>query len=403
MGPGDLPWEEGDPLVRLLLDEGYAVAGTGGGPLFWPLEPTFVNQEALLDRFACAVREPDLTVAWGLSIGGITTAGLVQRMPDRLSAALPICGNLAGSVATCNRELDVAFVIKVLLGADLPLEVVRIADPDTNLSIAHSLLDRARRSPAGRARLALAAAVGGIPGWHSPVDTEPGPHETGERLANQLAWFGDVNFLVYFLLRCHIERRAGGNPSWNHDSDYRVMLEMSANRDLVDALYATAPIDLAGDLQALADAPRIEEDHPARCYLERNIVFSGDLGGVPVLALHTEGDGLVAPDHERAYADAVDATGQQALLRQLFVHRGGHCTLTGAEVLVALGVLLERVATGVWPALEPAALRDAAAALGDARNLLTGSSSPVAPAFSSFSPFPFPRPYDGRHAGGRRP
>ncbi len=116
MAPGDPPWDASDPLIRVLLDEGYAIAGTGG-PMFWPLEQTFANQQALLDTFVGRIAEPEHTIAWGLSIGGIMTAGLVERLAGRLSGALPLCGNLAGAVGVHNRELDIAFVIKALLGA----------------------------------------------------------------------------------------------------------------------------------------------------------------------------------------------------------------------------------------------------------------------------------------------
>lgn len=395
MGRDDAPWQDGDPLIRVLLDEGYAVAGTGG-PMFWPLEPTFGNQEALLDRFARRVREPERTVAWGLSIGGIMTAGLVQRIPDRLSAALPLCGNLAGAVGIHNRELDIAFVIKTLLGADSSLQLVLISDPDANLATARALLEQARGTPAGQARLGLAAAIGNIPGWHDPLAPEPARHEFGERLRNQLSWYDEVCFLVYFLLRAQVERRAGGNPSWNEGVDYGTLLERSTNRDEVQALYEAAGLDLQADLGILAAAPRIAADPAAVGYLERNIVFSGDLAGVPVLTLHTDGDGLVTPDNEHAYADIVAAAGQQQLLRQLFVHRGGHCTFTVAEVLVALRAVLERVDAGSWPVLEPAALNAAAAALGEERNILVRGGEPATPAFTAFVPQGFPRPYDAR-------
>lgn len=397
MQPGDPAWNDADPLFGALLDAGYAVAGTGGGPLFWPLEPAFTNQEALLDRFARRVGAPEHTVAWGLSIGGTITAGLVQRMPERLSGALPICGNLAGAVATHNRELDVAFVVKVLLGGAGPLDVVRISDPVANPAAADALLRRARGTPEGRARLGLAAAVGGVSGWHDPLAPAPRRDPVGERLQGQLRWFEEVNFLVYFHLRWHVERRARGNPSWNDDVDYRARLEQSADRDEVEALYDGAGIELDRDLEALASAPRIRADPDARAYLERNIVFSGDLGDVPVVAVHTEGDGLVPADHEEAYAAVVHAAGQDALLRQLFLHRGGHGTVTPAEVLVALRVLLDRVVTGSWPVLDPATLNATVDATALDRRTLGGRQ--VSGAYAAFSPRRFPRRYDGRDVG----
>ncbi len=397
MAPGDPPWDASDPLIRVLLDEGYAIAGTGG-PMFWPLEQTFANQQALLDTFVGRIAEPEHTIAWGLSIGGIMTAGLVERLAGRLSGALPLCGNLAGAVGVHNRELDIAFVIKALLGAESPVQLVRISDPEPNLAAARSLLDHARETTSGRARLALAAAVGNIPGWYDPMSPEPEPGDFDERLRNQLRWYDEPGFLVYFMLRAQVEQQAGGNPSWNDGVDYGALLAASPGRDEVAALYADAGLDLDTDLAVLRDAARVRADPSAVAYLERNIVFSGDLGGVPVLTMHTEGDGLVTPDNETAYAEVVASTGQQDLLRQLFVHRGGHCTFTPAEILVGLRALLDRVRTGDWPTLTPAACNAAAAALGSERNTVFRTGDAAAPAFSAFAPGRFPRPYDARAA-----
>ncbi len=138
---GEAPWSADDPLFATLLAEGYAIAGTGGIG-FWPLEEMFANQSELLDTFARLVEPPKETIAWGFSIGGIATAGLVQVMPDRLSGALPLCGNLAGAVGVHNRELDIAFVIKALLAPDSPLELVHISAPDQNLELATSIASR---------------------------------------------------------------------------------------------------------------------------------------------------------------------------------------------------------------------------------------------------------------------
>lgn len=395
MGPDDRPFDAGDPLVAKLLADGYAVAGVGG-PLFWPLEQTFANATALLDRFEAEVGKPQRTIAWGFSIGGIMTAGLVELFPERLSGALPLCGNLAGAVGIHNRELDMAFIVQTLLGRESGLEIARISDPPGNLRVASGLLEEAQRSPGGRARLGLAAAVGSIPGWFEPLSPEPADDDFAERLRNQARWFEEPGFLVFFMMRADVERQAGGNPSWNEGVDYGELLSRSIARDEVGALYATAGLDLAADLKTLAAASRIAADPEAVAYLERHIVFSGDLGGVPVLTLHTTGDGLVQPDNEHAYRDVVESAGQQELLRQLYLHRGGHCTYSIAEFLVSLGALETRIETGEWPSLAPETLNAAAAALGEELNVLSRGGGAAAPAFVDFEPQAFSRPHDAR-------
>lgn len=394
LSDGELPWTADDPLSTALCGEGYAIAGTGGRG-FWPLEEMFANQSELLDTFARLVAPPRETIAWGFSIGGIATAGLVQVMPDRLSGALPLCGNLAGAVAVHNRELDIAFVIKTLLAPDSPLELVGISRPEQNLELAASILEQAQRSDEGRARLALSAAIGNIPGWYDPAMAEPAPDDYAGQQQQQYRWYDEVGLLVFFALRAQVERRAGGNPSWNLGVDYRLRLESSINRKQVHGLYRAANLDLEGDLASLDSGQRIGADPEAVRYLERHIVFNGDLAGTPVLALHTSGDGLVTPDNEQAYADVVNWAGNADLLRQLYLRRGGHCTHTVAEVVTALRALVHRIEQARWPDLDPEQLNAATSVLAP-ELMVSRDGEMAAPGFTSFTPPVFPRPYDVR-------
>jgi len=391
---GDLPWSSDEPMFAALLAEGYACAGTGGRG-FWPLEEVFASQSEVLDTFERLVAGPRQTIAVGFSIGGIATAGLVQVMPERLSGALPLCGNLAGAVGVHNRELDIAFVIKTVLAPDSPLEVVRISDWQANLGLAESVVGEAQGSAQGRARLALSSAMGNIPGWYDPALPEPAPDDFAAQQEQQYCWYDEVGTLVFFGMRAQVERRAGGNPSWNVGVDYRARLDSSITRAQVEGLYRAANLDLEADLDALEGAERIEADPDAVAYLERHIVFTGDLSGTPVLALHTSGDGLVTPDNEQAYADVVNWAGDGDLLRQLYLRRGGHCTHTSAEVLTALRALLHRIDHDRWPDLDPGQLNAATSEL--APDLLVARTGDQAePAFFSFSPPVFPRPHDVR-------
>lgn len=393
--PGDPPWDDDDVMVRAFRSRGFALAGSAN-TIFWPLERAFADQPPLLDLFESTVGRPERTVAWGPSIGGIMTAGFVQRFPERLSGALPLCGNLAGAVGIHNRELDIAFVFRTLLAGDRPLHLVNIPDPPGNLDAARQVLAEAQQTPAGRARLALAAAVGNIPGWHDPLSPEPDPDDVDTQQANQALWMQDIGLLVYFLLRAQVEMQAGGNPSWNSGVDYAAQLARSITRGQVEALYDRAGLDLAADLKTLAATPRIEADPAAVGYLERHIVFNGQLGGVPVLTVHSDGDGLVTPDNERAYGDVIAWAGQQEHLRQLYIHRGGHCTFTIAETLTALDALMSRIETGSWPALDVPTLNAAASAIGPELNVLS-SGEAVAPAFFDYVPAEFLRPHDVRN------
>ena len=113
----------------------------------------------------------------------------------------------------------------------------------------------------------------------------------------------------------------------------------------------------------------------------------------PVLTMHTTDDGLVRARSEQAYADVVRAAGNERLLRQVFVHRAGHCAFTPGETIAALEVLLKRLDTGRWDAgaMAPQALNEAAAAQGASANQFFGVT--FQPAFADFRPAPYPRPH----------
>ena len=73
------------------------------------------DQIATLDAFTAAYGKPSTTIAWGHSLGGIITAGLIQDYPGLFSAALPMCGVLSGGVATWNTALDAEFAFQQLI------------------------------------------------------------------------------------------------------------------------------------------------------------------------------------------------------------------------------------------------------------------------------------------------
>jgi hypothetical protein len=129
--------------------------------------------------------------------------------------------------------------------------------------------------------------------------------------------------------------------------------------------------------------------------MKRNIIFNGQIP-IPVLTLHTKGDGLVAVENESAYKDVVEDGKDEKFLRQVFVHRAGHCEFTPAETVVAFGALVSRLDTGKWPGLGSGTLNQAAKGLGKNFNVLlvNGQKVPVAPAYFKFQPAVFLRPFD---------
>ena len=112
--------------------------------------------------------------------------------------------------------------------------------------------------------------------------------------------------------------------------------------------------------------------------------------------MHTTGDGLVIPENEQAYRSAVTRARKASLLRQVYVHRAGHCAFTPAETVTAVQTLENRLSTGQWNVPSPAGLNSAAAALGPNLNIFTsgGKIVPTAPAFISYRPAKYLRPFN---------
>jgi pimeloyl-ACP methyl ester carboxylesterase len=389
----------GDPITgAYLLANGYALAGSSYATTGWAVQQALPDQIHVLDTFKTRVGTPSRTIAWGHSLGGMVTAGLVQRYPTRFDAALPMCGVVAGAVGTWNEALDSAFAFDILLASGKGLQLVNITDPNKNVDKAEKILAAAQKTVHGRARIALAAAFGDIPGWFDPLSPEPPPTDYVTQEKNQDLWLSQIDFPFAFDLRAELEKRAGGNPSWNNGVDYTKQLKNSVDYSEVQALYRKAGLNLDADLEAVNNAARIKAKQSSVNYLKRNIIFNGEIP-IPVLTLHTKGDGLVVVENESAYKQVVDEEHNGALLRQLFVHRAGHCEFTPAETVVAFQQLVDRLDSGKWPELGSGGLNKAAKGLGKKFNVLlvNGKKVHVDPAYFKFQPAEFLRPYDGKH------
>jgi pimeloyl-ACP methyl ester carboxylesterase len=386
--------DAGDPVTAAyMLGHGYALAGSSYARTGWAIADALPDQINTLNAFGSLYGQPATTVAWGHSLGGIITAGLIQDYPNRFNAALPMCGVLSGGVATWNTALDAEFAFQKLI--DPAVQIVNITNPTANLQAAETAGAQAQATPQGRARLALVSALGDTPGWFDPTKPEPAADDYAAQEANQFLWGSQVTFPFVFAFRAELEARAGGNPSWNTDVNYFSDLAKSADFKEVVALYQAAGLSLTKDLLALNGAPRVKANPNAEAYLIKNISFNGSIS-VPVLTMHTTGDGLVVPENEQAYSSAVDRALRANLLRQVFVHRAGHCAFTPAETVTAVQTLENRLSTGQWHVPSPAAMNAQAAALGPQFNIFSANGAVVAtaPAFIRYSPAAYLRPFN---------
>ncbi|WP_092203035.1 hypothetical protein [Blastococcus tunisiensis] len=356
-----------DATRQALLDRGYALVGSSYERGGWTLDTAAEDQLQTLDAFRAAVGEPSRVLAVGTSMGGLVTGQLAEMPGAPIDGALPTCGLMHGGVDLLNYQLDGAHAIAQLLvpeGSD-----VRLADYGGDLAAvnaaASTLTDAvvaAQDDPAGRARIALAAALYHLPRW-AEGQPAPDPRDYQAQVDAQIAQF-TVALGFTYPARVDIETTVGGNPSWNAGVDYRALLQHADERAQVVALYRAAGLDLRADLARLTETASVTPDEDALRTAYATSELTGDLQ-VPVLSLHTTHDVLAPVQVEEEYAETVRHAGAGGLLRQAFVQRLGHCAFTPAELVASVEALDERVATGRWgSAAHPRKLDAAAEALG---------------------------------------
>lgn len=400
-------------VADYLLARGFALAGSSYASSGWAVADAFRDQEALLDEFRRDFRKPDEMIAWGHSMGGMITAGLLQLHPKQFAGGLAMCGLLGGGIGLWNTNLDLQVAFKALMmrdpnpavsGPASSLQLTHVTNAQANIGAAEAALAGAQQTAAGRARIALAAAMIDLPDWFSLATPEPGATDFASWEQNQFQAM-QIQMAFVFGFRQELEARAGGNPTWNTGIDYAAQLQKSADNGEVQALYQSAGLDLNADVAAINATQRISPDVAAARYLEKNVVYTGNLH-VPLLTMHTTSDFLVPFQHEQAFATGVTGAKRTALLRQLFVHRPGHCAFTGAETATALDVLLARLDSGTWQdAGNPSTLNAKAAALGPSLNNFSPAPGvppiPAPPSFVAVQPSQFLRPFvlpPGGHA-----
>ncbi|WP_346618728.1 hypothetical protein [Blastococcus montanus] len=386
------PSGERQALTQRLLDDGVARGGTTRDVTGWDIRGAIDNQAEALARFEEAYGPARHAIASGNSMGGFVAAGTAQVHPDVFDAAVPFCGGLGGSVAQWNQKLDTVFVLERLIAPGLP-----VIDIPEDIEAARRLwfdaLGEAQQTPEGRARIALAAAIGQVPAWGALPDRTPTPRP-GDRDVEALqegAYLALAGGPLPYMGQAMSSRRAimevvGGNPSWNTGVDYEDQLRSAdpALRRAVRELYREADLDLRADLGTLADAPRVAADPAAVERFAEGIVFDGD-PEILVLNVSNIGDQISTVAQDGYYADTVRRSGANPLFRQVWVESVGHCAFSLGEQEAALQTMFDRLESGHWPSTNPRSLNERARALD--------SAGPAR--FITYDPPRFNRPYGG--------
>jgi hypothetical protein len=221
----------------------------------------------------------------------------------------------------------------------------------------------AQSTAAGRARIALAAALLNEPTWFSgPAPPSPTDYAAQEQQqADELS-----HFVLPFIVsaRYQIELAAGGNSSFTKGVNYAQEMARSSFLPEVLSLYHSAGLSLRSDLTTLTRNANITADPGAIATLARTSMVTGHLA-VPELDIHTIYDQLVPVEQENWYRQRVAPAGSSPLFRQAFVDVTGHCNFQPAGYIAALHALEYRLDTGRWgDVTQPGALNAAASATG---------------------------------------
>src|SRR5690554_6186804 len=115
-------------LQHQLLEEGYALIGSSYSANGWAVEEGIADQMATLDMFEERFGSPETVIAFGKSMGGLISIGMVEKWPERIHGAMPVCASASGSVPMMNVALDGMFVVKTLLNPGIRI----VTPPDEN-------------------------------------------------------------------------------------------------------------------------------------------------------------------------------------------------------------------------------------------------------------------------------
>ncbi len=261
---------------------------------------------ALWDYFARKYGRPTRTYVTGISMGGLASHIAAERYADRFDGALALCGS-AGQTPGVIGEAD--FFVAGAYAAG-----VTQAEFDASSDVGALIRDRilpALRDPALHDQFVKIM-----------VDLTGGPRSfdrEGFRLEEDTNW---------------------------HRAELLVAAQLAPNRDTT---YRLGPLSTVTSQQFNRAVIRLgTNDQLLRGFVEGNET-TGNLQ-MPVLTLHTTGDGQVPIEQARILQRRVDAAGKEGLLVQRVVRDPSHCGLTSPEWEANLASLVRWVEHGAKPA-----------------------------------------------------
>jgi hypothetical protein len=299
---------------RYLIAQGYAWGASSFSSTSLIPGRSADETAALWDFFARKYGRPARSYISGLSMGGMATHIAAERYANRFDGALALCGT-AGQTPAVRSGADY-FVAGAFAAG------VTQAEFDATTDIGRLVRDRilpALRDPRATDRFERIL-----------VDLTGGPREfdrEGIRLEEETNWRRTTLLVV-----AHIAP--------NRDTRYRLGPRSPVTSEHFNRAVIRLPLDQA---------------------LLRTFVQGNDTTGnlqMPLLSLHTTGDGQVPVEQARILQRNVEAAGTDDLLVQRILRDPGHCGFTTTELEASLDALVAWVERGVVPKGNDVLVRD---------------------------------------------
>lgn len=331
------------------LGKGYAVSGTSRrADRTTNYDPAHEIQDllAVIDMVASGFGKPSRIIQYGHSGGGYVGIAMAEQVPDRIDGVVAGCAH--GPVWLMNTMLDGWFVAQALIAPSLKIvNLPAFNNPDLTAAW-RSALTAAQQTPQGRARIALAVALGQWPHWTTGQKPDPRDAEALQESMYQTMLLASAQ--PGGQSRYMFEQSGLGQPSWNTGIDYADLFR-NANefhKQAVRKLYREAGLDLDADLARVNAAPRIDAAPNALAYWSvPGRTYTGK-PAVPVLRIHTIGDWQVPHNVIQGYDDAVRRNGLNNMYKTALVDTVLHCTYSTAESAAAVEAVMERLDKGRW-------------------------------------------------------
>jgi pimeloyl-ACP methyl ester carboxylesterase len=322
-------------LEPVLLDQGYALAGSAYRNNGWAVNEGIEDLRNLTLFFNSAFGSPRKTILWGFSMGSVIGFESMERYNDLYDGALCGCAVGAGASQSWDAAGDLALAYDVLFGFPAawgtPGDVRDDLDFETEVQ---PKLFAEVSNTANYPKFEFIRLVTGTPGRGINPPAPPNFYPN---------WiFTDLFFSTE--VRAELERRAFGPVVQNLNHYYSLT---DAEKAYVVALGVPAPV-IENWLVTMNAGRTFSPPSQSRDDLRRNADYTGRIRN-PVLTLHTLYDPLVTVSQEREYLETVTAAGRARYLYQAYTNGNGHCNFTGEQLLISVNAINDWVKNGNKP------------------------------------------------------